>query len=236
MKRLPALLCVLALGLVALAADKKDPTPREALQGLNEFIGKWTGNGGPDKPNPASKDLWKETVGWAWKFKGDDAWLTLEIKDGKYFKGGEVRWLADKKLYQMKLIDRADKEQVFEGQLQGDPPVLVLERVDPDTKETQQIKMNTTNDGIRLNLFFARKPKDRTLFTKDYVVSYNKDGESIGGAKDRSKECVVTGGLGTMQVSYMGKTYWVCCTGCRDAFMDNPEKFIKEFEARKKMK
>jgi len=236
MKRLLALVAVMAVGLTVLAADKKDPTPREALQNLNDFIGSWTGNGGPDKANPASKDLWKESVAWTWKLKGDDAWLVLTIKDGKYFKGGEVRWLADKKLYQMKLTDKNDKEQIFEGQLQGDPAIFVLERTDPDTKESQQIKMNTTNEGIRLNLFFAKKAKDRTLFTKDFLVAYNKDGESIGGAKDRSKECVVTGGLGTSQVSFGGKSYWVCCSGCRDAFMENPEKFIKEFEARKKMK
>jgi hypothetical protein len=31
-------------------------------------------------------------------------------------------------------------------------------------------------------------------------------------------------------VSYKGKTYYVCCGGCRDAFRAEPEKFIKEYE------
>jgi hypothetical protein len=236
MTRLFALLGVLALGLTVVAADKKEPTPKEKLQTLNEFIGSWKGSGGPDKLNPPSKDLWKENVTWGWRFKGDDAWLTMEFKDGKYFKTGEVRYLADKKLYQMKLLDKNDKEQVFEGEFKTEPaPMLILERIDPATKETQQIKMNTTNEGVRLNFFFARKPEGRTLFIKDYMVAYNKEGESIG-AKEKKNECVVSGGLGTMQVSFQGKTYWVCCSGCRDAFNENPEKFIKEFEAKKKMK
>jgi YHS domain-containing protein len=34
-------------------------------------------------------------------------------------------------------------------------------------------------------------------------------------------------------VLYKGKTYYVCCSGCRDAFKDDPEKYIKEFEERK---
>ena len=34
-----------------------------------------------------------------------------------------------------------------------------------------------------------------------------------------------------MPVAYQGKTYYVCCSGCRDAFRDDPEKYIKEFEA-----
>jgi hypothetical protein len=52
-------------------------------------------------------------------------------------------------------------------------------------------------------------------------------------AGDARPECVVSGGLGTMAISYQGKTYHVCCSGCRDAFKDEPEKYIKEFEERK---
>jgi YHS domain-containing protein len=37
-----------------------------------------------------------------------------------------------------------------------------------------------------------------------------------------------------MQVSYMGQTYYVCCSGCRDAFNENPAKIIAEYKARKK--
>jgi YHS domain-containing protein len=31
----------------------------------------------------------------------------------------------------------------------------------------------------------------------------------------------------------MGMTYYVCCTGCRDAFNENPSKIIAEYKARK---
>jgi YHS domain-containing protein len=36
-----------------------------------------------------------------------------------------------------------------------------------------------------------------------------------------------------MPVTYKGQTYYVCCTGCRDAFNETPEKYIKEFLERK---
>jgi len=49
-------------------------------------------------------------------------------------------------------------------------------------------------------------------------------------------ECVVTGGLGTATVTYMGKTYFVCCTGCRDEFNSDPAKYVKDFEAKKAKK
>ena len=39
-----------------------------------------------------------------------------------------------------------------------------------------------------------------------------------------------------MAVSYKGQTYYVCCSGCRDAFHEDPERYIKEYNARKKKK
>ena len=56
-------------------------------------------------------------------------------------------------------------------------------------------------------------------------------GVEAGGKKP---ECCVTGGLGTSQVTYMGQTYWVCCTGCRDAFNENPAKVIADYMKKKK--
>jgi hypothetical protein len=46
-------------------------------------------------------------------------------------------------------------------------------------------------------------------------------------------ECIVTGGLGTIEVQHQGRTYFVCCTGCRDAFNDDPEAAIAEYRDRK---
>ncbi|MCP4510175.1 MAG: YHS domain-containing protein, partial [Fuerstiella sp.] len=42
---------------------------------------------------------------------------------------------------------------------------------------------------------------------------------------------VVTGGLGTIAVSYKGKKYYVCCQGCVQAFNDDPETIIAEYNA-----
>jgi YHS domain-containing protein len=39
-----------------------------------------------------------------------------------------------------------------------------------------------------------------------------------------------------MQVTHKGKTYYVCCSGCRDAFRDEPEKYIREYEESLKKK
>ena len=79
----------------------------------------------------------------------------------------------------------------------------------------------------------AKKPAGKTLYVAQYEVACNKVGESLG-AKEKKNLCIVTGGLGTSTVSYKGQTFYVCCSGCRDAFNENPEKFIKEFEKKNK--
>ena len=35
-------------------------------------------------------------------------------------------------------------------------------------------------------------------------------------------------------VQYMGETFYVCCSGCADAFKENPKKYVDEFKAKKK--
>jgi YHS domain-containing protein len=66
-------------------------------------------------------------------------------------------------------------------------------------------------------------------------VRATRAGESLGPTEVKNI-CVVSGGLGKIQVSYKGETFWVCCSGCADAFKDNPEKYIAEFKAKKGMK
>ena len=67
----------------------------------------------------------------------------------------------------------------------------------------------------------------------DCEVRAKKEGVALVKGK-KGPECVVSGGLGTMAVTYKGRTFYVCCGGCRDAFNDNPEQFIKAFDAKKK--
>ncbi len=224
-------LALVALLTPALAKEGDFKTSKAALQALNDYIGTWNGSGAPDKFNVAAKDTWKESVELGWKFKGSDAWLVLNFNGDKRFKTGELRYLLKKKTYELTITDKQDKKLVFEGGPKGD--YLTFERVDSASKETQQMKMNLTNEGARLTYRYGFKPEGKTLFTKDYVVGCTREGVSLG-AKEKKNECIVSGGLGTSTVSYKGQTYYVCCSGCREAFQEDPEKYVKEFEAKKK--
>jgi hypothetical protein len=201
---------------------------KEALQELQEFVGGWKGSGTTERDKTA---IWKENAAWSWKFKGEDSWLVVEFKDSKIYKSGELRYLPDKKVYKLTMTDKMDKALEFKGTLKK--TTLTLERVDPDTKEGQQLKINTAGGGDRLVFTYLVKPVNRTAFNQEWQIGLTREGVSLAGGK-KGPECIVTGGLGTTAVTYKGATYYVCCSGCRDAFNENPAKYIAEYEAKKK--
>src|SRR5262249_32653340 len=154
----------------------------------------------------------------------------LAVEKGKYFTKGELRYLPDKDLYQLSLTTPANETVTFAGRLKEH--TLPLERVDEAKKESQRLTL-TWLHGTRLLYRYEVKPQDRSFFTLVYKVGATKEGVAFAGAGNTNPECVVSGGLGTIKVSYQGETYYVCCSGCRDAFKEDPDKYIKEFKAKK---
>lgn len=225
-------LCFLALTL--LVVDDKS-SPKEALKGFQELIGGWRATGEPSTGSSAekSKGFWKETISWSWKFKGNDAWLTFTIDKGKHFTAGELRSQGEDK-FQLVMTAADGKKQTFEGKLVSNGRKLVAERSDANREEDARLTISLVGD-IRFQYSLETRPKERKLYTKLFQVGATREGESLAGAaKSNAPECCVSGGLGTMRVMHKGETYYVCCSGCLEAFKDDPEKYIKEFKAKKK--
>ena len=231
MKRI-AMFALLVAGLAftspaVVAQEKKDKEAvKVALQALQEYIGSWTGNGETKEGKSAT---WKETMNWGWNFKGDLG-LMVEFDKSKYFSKGLLKYLPEKKLYQLTMTDAAKEDQVYEGKIERKS--LVLKREDSATKDIQSLTINTNNDGARMIYTFAVQPKGKGIEKKLYTVQATKEGMSLASAK--KNECCVTGGLGTIQVSYAGKTYYVCCSGCKAAFDEDAKNIVAEYEKKKK--
>jgi hypothetical protein len=223
----PHVLFVALFAPPALAADEAADT-KKALQAVGDFVGEWKGNAEAKGGKPT---LWKENYSWAWKFKDGDARLALTLDGGKHFKSGELTYLPDKKLYRLTAKDAADKEQVFDGEIKKGR--LELTRTDSKTGDVHKLTFNTAAEGVRFLLAYEVQTGGKGLFTSVYKSAANKEGESLAGA-GKKNECIVTGGLGTIAVSYMGKTYYVCCSGCRDEFNENPKKYVEAYEKKKK--
>jgi hypothetical protein len=232
-----------ALGVLALtffpgarlwAADKSEKkTPKKALQAFNDLIGNWRGTGEPNGTREEKqRNFWQEKIAWEWQFKGRDVYLRAVIDKGKHFTGAELRYLPDKDRYQLTATTPSKDKLVFEGPLVRNN--LMLERKDEKKNETQRLILALLHFNRHVYRYEI-KPMDRASFKEVFRVGATKEGVEFAGGDDKP-ECVVSGGLGTMPVVYKGTTYYVCCSGCRDAFLDEPEKYIKEFEARKKEK
>ena len=230
MTRLLSCLALVA-GLFALtgtAADKKDVEKTKAALGeLGDFIGQWNLNG-EDAKKALSKEVWT----WGWKFpkkETDPLGMAIEIKDGKVFTGGFVTYDLDKKEYKFALTGKDGKAQDFTGKLAKG--VLKIERTDSN-KDVYKLSINTAANGIRLVGTYEVVTGGKGLGTTIYKVSGSKEGESIAGG-GKKNECIVTGGAGTIAVSALGRSFFVCCSGCRDEFNANPKKYIDEFDKNK---
>ena len=229
--RVLLLLTLLPATLLADAAPAR--SAKDALQGFNTLIGTWKGTGTPSVGTREERDrgFWIETIRWQWRFKGKDTWLQADVEKGKHFTRFELRYQPKTDDFSL-VATTADKQALtFTGGLANKR--LTVDRTDPKTKETQRLVFSLLHANRHLYAAETR-PDGVTMFAKAYQVGATKQGVPFASG-DTAPECVVSGGLGTMQVSYMGKTYYVCCSGCRDAFKEEPAKYVKEFEARKKV-
>ncbi len=236
MKRILALVAVLIGSAMAVAetpAPKK--TPKEALQTLHDLIGTWRAAGEPQQGTREQKQkgFWTESISWEWHLKGKDVYLKTVITKGKLYSGGELRYLPETDRYRLSLVPAGGKEPVvFEGPLKDRR--LLLERVDAGRKETQRVTLSLLHEN-RYVYRYEVKAEGISVFTPVWQVGATKEGVPFA-TGEVYPVCIVSGGKGTSTVTYKGKTYYVCCSGCRDAFLDEPEKYVKEFEAKKNKK
>lgn len=222
-----------AVGFTRADGGPEKKTPKQALRALNDLIGSWRGTGEPyGSRAEKQRHFWQEKIAWQWRFKGKDVYLSAAFDKSPHFRAAELRYLPDEQCYQLRATTPAKEKLVFEGTL--DKKRLTLQRTDKKTKETRRLIVALLHFDRHVYRYQV-KPAERTIFKEVYRVGATKEGVDFAAGDDKP-ECVVSGGLGTMPVTYKGKTYYVCCSGCRDAFREEPEKYIKEFEARKKAK
>jgi YHS domain-containing protein len=215
------------------AAAKK--SPREALQVFTDLIGAWKCTGTPNGTREEKqKGFWTEKMHWEWQFKDKDAWLKIDFEKGKHFTGGEVRYSPAKDEYTLTLTTVKNEKITYVGtvEMRDTTKYITLDRV--TDKETQRFVFKLLHDNV-FNYSYSVKAEGRPLFSTKWSVLATKDGQSFAAGSSKP-ECIVSGGTGTTAVSYLGKTYYVCCSGCRDEFNASPAKYVKEWEEKQKAK
>ncbi len=238
---------LMALGLTACwrsipSARADDSTNRDippAFAPFEYLVGQWNGSATP-KDTAQSFRGWPEKHNWAWTFvSGKPTGLSVAIAGGKVLADGKLSYDAGRKLY--RLDGHGPKPAgapiAFEGNLSPSGKSLVLEQVAAGSASgraaasgTLRLTIWPNSNFIRYTMAVDRKEPGAVQFSHAIEVGLTKEGESLAGGTTESNrpKCIVTGGSATMTVTYNGQTFPLCCTGCRDEFNENPEKYIKK--------
>lgn len=226
--------CVAGL---ALAADEpvKPVTGRiDAQKGelarLQGLVGAWKGVASPIRGS--DKGAWIERAEWAWKFAGNSAALEVKIDEGKYFPTAELRPGEKTGEYLLVAQTPDGKGTIhYSGELDKDGKLTLLAKDAPEGMPNR-ISFRFVAEGARLIVLLEGPSAIGDGYARLAEVGYTRKGSRFGQGSS-GPECVVTGGFGSIEVSYKGEKYYVCCTGCRDYFNDNPEEVLADFKARK---
>ena len=186
---------------------------------------------------------------WVWDFQSDreQPAMVMESTEGPYFREARLTYDVERQVFRLTTTDSEAAQRTFEGHftqqpadVQGDDKKLQrtykleLTEVEPvDPKDQWQVVFNQQENNRYLMELYRRTGSTfrrfETVATQREGTSFALNDEDYG-----ERTCVISGGLGTIQVSYEGKSYWVCCTGCQAAFNEDPVTWIAEFEAKQK--
>lgn len=215
----------------------------QMLQQLQILVGQWRGV--TRKSIAGARGI--EEPHWQWDFSDPQRpALAFVSPSSSYLRKGRLTYLPENNEFRLTAETKDGQRKVYRGTfaepVRDEPGEdgktlertfrLTFEQIEPPPKslelnyriDIQQVQNN------RYYFIVHRKAGD-TVREWDRVAN-QRQGTSFAAKLDDygEKTCVVSQGLGTMTVSYKGRTYYVCCSGCKKAFEEDPEKWIASFE------
>jgi YHS domain-containing protein len=207
--------------------DKSTKAAKEALSQFNSLIGGWRGTAQPRRGSAAGS--WRESAEWVWDFSQPAPAIRYVVTDGKLVKVARITFDDKANVYRATVELPDGTKRDYSGTFGDDRLVLTSE---PDAKhELYRITITRLNEKRTIVLFEKKRTTARAA-ARVAEVGYTREGTRLAVEGGDGPECIVTGGKGTIPISYKGQTYYVCCSGCKQAFNDNPEKILAEYRAR----
>lgn len=213
-----------------------------ALQPLQVLLGKWTGN--------ARKAAQLHEQEWIWDFRSDPAHpaLTLSAEKGTYIRSGRLSYDPAAKQFSFQMTTPEGSERKLTGDFTE--PVEDVAGDDKKLQRTYKLTLQepaSSENNEQWQVAFHQLENNRYLVEIDRrrgsgpyqrvdTIHSQREGTSfaLSDSDYGEKTCIISQGLGTITVSYQGKSYYVCCTGCKAAFEEDPAKWIAKWEAKQK--
>ena len=232
-----AFVFLLAAIALPLFADEQPPADaadlavqKQRLAKMQPLVGEWRGVGQPQRGS--TRDSWIAEAQWAWHFDKEGASLVGALPKGRYFKSLKLVPGKEEGAYELTAALAEEKAELHYAGKIDETDRLVLSAAEPREGLPARISLRFVAEGARLLVLLEKKGTASDQLVRLAEVGYTRQGSGFG-KNVSQRECVVTGGFGSIEVSFEGKTYYVCCTGCRDYFNDNPKEVLAEYEARK---
>ena len=230
-----------------LSEEQKKEDARQALKPLQVVVGQWRGTA--RRKNSEGFNFTDEFE-WRWDFSdGGKPALLMKGSGSTYFEEARITWLPEEQEFELTAVDSDGAERKYRGELTE--PVRREPGEDKRTHTTFRLTFNQVepaDDRKLVRVELKQQQNDRYLLTvfnggganpRLYdTVAGQREGTSFAKADDDygDRECIVSQGLGTISLSHEGKTYYVCCSGCKAAFEEDPERWIAKAAAREKTK
>lgn len=199
---------------------------RKKLEPLGTLIGDWRGIAMPK--SRSTKGVWRQTGHWVWQF-GDKPGMKYTVDEGKLMKSGLLTYDLKEKKYRFEMKVDEKTSRTLYGNINGKKLILQTPKVNGEP--TYKLTISILNSK-RVLVLHQIAPRGLGAFNQLGEVGYTREGTRLAVKGISGPICVVTDGAGTSKVTYKGETYYVCCSGCKAAFDDNPEKIIAEAKAR----
>jgi YHS domain-containing protein len=228
--------CVAAAGFGPVAAADPEDVASSYLR-LEYLVGSWKGQAAPKEPSAQRFRGWPETHAWAWVFqKGKLVGMKLTIEGGKTLASATLTYDPASKRFRLEgnAPPPSSGRLVFDGNLDASGKQLQLDQVGGAVAggkgSVTRITIRPNSDFIRYTMAFDRKDAGDAQFTRKVEVGLTKEGETFAAGSNASErpKCIVTGGAAAMTLTYQGTSYPICCTGCRDEFNENPQKYLEK--------
>lgn len=209
------------------SAETKMISAKDALAEFNNLVGGWRGVAMP-RAN-STEGAWIEKAEWLWEFQKGTPGIRYSITNGKLLKSVRVTWDSASKLY-LATAEFTDKStRLYSGKKEKNR--VIFESKADSSGDVYRMTITRLNEKRTLVLH-ERRRGDAGLYLRVAEVGYTRAGTSLAIEGAGEPICVVTGGKGTTKVMYKGETYYVCCSGCKQAFDDDPAGIVAEYKKR----
>ncbi len=203
-----------------------DPPSRAAdqaaLRPFANLVGEWRGTG--LKQRGSAKGAWTENASWAWNLTKDSASLRLVNTRGKHLESAILRPGAQPDTFVMEAVLAGGKTRKFAGTMSPKKSLVLLAQ---DVTEEGPTRITITPLHETRLLMLLESDNGKGAAERLGEVGYTRSGV-VFASGDSSPVCIVTGGRGTIPVTFQGTTYHVCCSGCKDLFDEDPASVIAE--------